>query len=90
MHGTDMHQLQQFNLIENLVRFEAEMASLKFSAYGNLYFRDSIDQGSHVIPGDDKYCIGGNVQSIVLSSPRKWSSCRRVLVVNLSPMSYSY
>jgi hypothetical protein len=36
----DMNQLQRFTLIQNLARLEAEMASLNFPAYGNLYLRN--------------------------------------------------
>lgn len=35
----EMGQLQQFKLIQNLVRLESQLVSLDFPGYGNLYLR---------------------------------------------------
>ncbi|KAI9370609.1 kinase-like domain-containing protein [Aspergillus egyptiacus] len=54
----EMNQLQQFRMIQNLVRLECQLASLEFPGYGNVYFRRSIKHGSPVIPINDDYCLG--------------------------------
>lgn len=54
----EMNQPQKFKLIQNLVRLESQLASMKFSGYGNLYFRHSVRHVGRVIPIDDVYCIG--------------------------------
>ncbi|PYI11238.1 serine/threonine protein kinase [Aspergillus sclerotiicarbonarius CBS 121057] len=54
-----MNQLQQFELVQCLVRLESQLAAMEFPAYGNLYFHHSGPQHSdRVVPIDDKYCVG--------------------------------
>ncbi|KAL2841256.1 kinase-like domain-containing protein [Aspergillus pseudoustus] len=72
----DMNQLQQFKLIQNLVRLEGELASLKFPAYGNLYFRHSphlVGSDDDVIPFDydDEYWIGPAYNAAWFPQPGK-------------------
>ena len=54
----EMDQPQKFRVIQNLVRLESQLASVKFPGYGNLYLRHSVRDVSRVIPIDDVYCIG--------------------------------
>ncbi|KAE8151005.1 kinase-like domain-containing protein [Aspergillus avenaceus] len=54
----EMDQLQQFKLVQNLVRLESQLASIELPGYGNLYFSHSVKQPSQAIPIDDAYCIG--------------------------------
>jgi hypothetical protein len=51
----DMNPLQQFSLIKNSVRLEAELASLEIPACGDLYFRGSLKQalGKYATSVDD-------------------------------------
>ncbi|RDH30425.1 hypothetical protein BDQ94DRAFT_181707 [Aspergillus welwitschiae] len=55
----EMNQLQQFRLVQCLVRLESQLAALEFPAYGNLYFRCLGPQDSvRTVPIDDEYCVG--------------------------------
>ncbi|KAI9835514.1 MAG: hypothetical protein M1819_001965 [Sarea resinae] len=58
----EMNELDQFELIQSLSRLESQLTSIKFPAYGNLYFRQgkpekAIDLDSYVDP-EALYCIG--------------------------------
>lgn len=57
----DMNQLQQFKLIQNLVKLESQLASLDFPSYGSLCLRHSTKHQSQVIPINDDYCVGPTV-----------------------------
>ncbi|GKZ19282.1 hypothetical protein AbraIFM66951_011424 [Aspergillus brasiliensis] len=55
----EMNQLQQFRLVQCLVRLESQLAALEFPAYGNLYFRRFGPQDSaRTVSIDDEYCVG--------------------------------
>ncbi|OJJ69960.1 hypothetical protein ASPBRDRAFT_56718 [Aspergillus brasiliensis CBS 101740] len=55
----EMNQLQQFRLVQCLVRHESQLAEMEFPAYGNLYFRHSGPRNSNrVVPMGDDYCVG--------------------------------
>ena len=58
-----MNERQRLKLLENITKMEHQLASIRFPAYGNLFFRDSIAGKPHILldPAIDplgRYCIG--------------------------------
>lgn len=60
----DLQGYQRLQLVESLTKFERELASIRFPAYGSLYLRHSINDASKRValdPAADptaSYCIG--------------------------------
>ncbi|KAL9027983.1 MAG: hypothetical protein Q9196_003584 [Gyalolechia fulgens] len=60
----DVPVYYRIQLIKSLVQFEHQLASIKFPAYGSLYFRHSVPNTSERIPLDssidptESFCIG--------------------------------
>lgn len=59
----DLDESGRLKLIQNLTLLEHQLFSIRFPAYGNLYFRKSVPDASCIPLGEDidpsgSYCIG--------------------------------
>ncbi|KAF1845533.1 uncharacterized protein K460DRAFT_386030 [Cucurbitaria berberidis CBS 394.84] len=68
----------QFNLVEQLTQFEAELASIQFPANGSLYLCESMTDGEHWVALDrnvdpsGQFCIGPSCE-------RAWSGQGKIM-----------
>ena len=53
-------------IVEDLARMAAEMASLRFPAYGSLYFADASTDKTNTMSVSARFCIGPHC------GPRYW------------------
>ncbi|KAF1912281.1 kinase-like domain-containing protein [Ampelomyces quisqualis] len=70
---------EQFNLVEQLTQFEAELASIPFPANGSLYLRESMTDGEpwvaldRTVDPSGQFCIGPSCE-------RAWSAQGNMMV----------